>query len=152
MTSKIHIFDTENKQKLNIIKANLYIQKKYAHCNTSKQMCQTKKCTTHQTAGLEAQIKDFPVFCSTLLHRTGPYAVHEITAVHRSLSNTISCVIDRIRFLIYRRPTRIASERHEVPTAGHDVRHWRNIYFRRCYVITLLSKMPISFNHIHSTQ
>ena len=27
-------------------------------------------------------------------------SVHEITAAHRSLSGTISCVIDRIRFLL----------------------------------------------------
>ena len=26
----------------------------------------------------------------------------------------------------------MANDRHEVQTAGHNVRHWRNIYFRRC--------------------
>ena len=76
-----------------------------------------------------------------------PKAVHEIAAGHRSLSGTISYVTDRIRFLtvtmagsifkfqqfiIFRRPARIASDRHKVPTAGHDARYWRNIYFRRC--------------------
>ena len=70
----------------------------------------------------------------------GGITVHEITAGHRSLSGTITCVTDRIpflpvtmtgRYIIYRRPARIASDRHKVPTAGH-VRHWRNIYFRRC--------------------
>ena len=61
LTTKIHILDTENKQKLNIIKATLHIQ--------------TKECTTHQTAALRAQIKDFAVLCSTLLHRTGPYVI-----------------------------------------------------------------------------
>ena len=45
--TKIHIFETGNKQKLNIIKANLHIQKKYARCNVSQQMCQTKECTKH---------------------------------------------------------------------------------------------------------
>jgi len=34
---------------------------------------------------------------------------------------------------LYRRPAQIASDRHKVPTAGHIVRHWRNIYFR-CYI------------------
>ena len=75
LTTEIHIFDTENKQKLNIIKANSHNQKKYARCNVSQQMCQTIECTTHQAAALRAQIKDFPVLCSTLLHRTGPYVI-----------------------------------------------------------------------------
>ena len=65
--TKIHIFETGSKQKLNIIKANLHIQKKYAHCNVSQQMCLKKDCPTQQTAALRAQIKDFPVLCSTLL-------------------------------------------------------------------------------------
>ena len=75
-------------------------------------------------------------------------SVHKITAGHRSLSGAISRVTDRIRYLpvtghndrqvfkfqyyiIYRRPAPIVSDRHKVPTAGHVVRHWRNIYFRR---------------------
>ena len=71
--------------------------------------------------------------------------MHEITAGHRSLSGTISCVIDRIRFLpvsmtgsvlkfqkfiIYRGLARIVSDRDEVLTARHDVWHWRDICFR----------------------
>ena len=35
------------------------------------------------------------------------------------------------QYILYKRPTRIASDRNEVPTAGHDVRHWQNIYFKR---------------------
>ena len=65
---------------------------------------------------------------------------YEITAGHRSLSNTISCVTDRIRFqqyILHKRPARIASDRHEVPTARHDVWHWRNIYFGRCHKLSI---------------
>ena len=73
--TKIHIFETENKQKLNNIKANLHIRKKYAHCNVSQQMCLKKDCPTQQTAALRAHIKDLPVLCSTLLYRKGPYVI-----------------------------------------------------------------------------
>ena len=38
-------------------------------------------------------------------------------------------------YIMYRRPAQIACDRHEVPTAGHRVRHWRDIYFRRCNVV-----------------
>ena len=48
---------------------------KIVRCNVSKQMRHTKECTTHQTAAFKAQIKDFPVLCSTLIHRTGPYVI-----------------------------------------------------------------------------
>ena len=38
-------------------------------------MCQTNEGTTHQTATLRAQIKDFPVLFSSLVHRIGPYLI-----------------------------------------------------------------------------
>ena len=38
---------------------------------------------------------------------------------------------------MHRRPARSASDRHKEPTAGRDVRHWRNIYFRRCLSISI---------------
>ena len=50
LTTKIHIFDPENKQKLDINKASLHLQEKYARCNVSQVMCQTKECATHQRA------------------------------------------------------------------------------------------------------
>ena len=78
--------------------------------------------------------------------------VHEIAAGHWSLSGTISCVTDRIQFLPVTMTSRFlnfnsisykedrhefASDRQEVPNAGHDVRHWGNIYFRRWFMLKI---------------
>ena len=58
------------------------------------------------------------------------YTVNEITAVHRSLSSTISCVTDRIRFLPVTMTGRFsnfnsisyAKDRHELRVTGTNCR------------------------------
>ena len=77
--------------------------------------------------------QSFKTFQISIPHK----AVHEIRDGHRSLSGTISCVTDRIRFLAvtmtgsflklysisYTEDRHKLRVRHKVPTAGHDVRH-----------------------------
>ena len=80
---------------------------------------------------------------------------HEITASHQSLSDAISCVTDKIRFLLDTVTGRFsnfnsisyAEDRHKLRVTGtkcqHGVRHWQNIYFRCCifYKNVIYSKL-----------
>ena len=53
----------------------------------------------------------------------GHVAVHEITAGHRSLSGTISCVIGSIRFLPVTMTGRFSNFK-SISYTEHEVRHW----------------------------
>ena len=69
--------------------------------------------------------------CPNLIMLIGIFlTVHEITASHRSLSDTISCVIDRIRFLPVTMTGRFSNfnsisyteDRHELRMTGTKCR------------------------------
>ena len=77
-------------------------------------------------------------FCVTICERK---LLKSITVQHHfmcdrqdlfSASRNDRQVFKSHQYTLQRRPARIASDRHEVPTVGHDVRHWQNIHFRRC--------------------